>query len=148
MRSNCAQPKTALILSFSLLSMAQCSYTRALFTFYCKRAILFLSSSKILTPHPPLRPGEDTLAGRIGGSIFWKTRVLGLHSYSKICTLWRYWSAQIDGISLRPSEISPYFSGFKIFPCRFFNAERLKIASIRQTSETCPNAIILYFHAW
>ena len=45
--------------------------------YYCKRAILFLSSSKILTPHPPRKPasvsspplfrGEDTLAGRRGG---------------------------------------------------------------------------------
>ncbi len=62
--------------------------------FYCKRAILFLSSSKILTPHPPLHPasvysppllrGEDRLAG----SIVWKTREIGLPSYSKICTLW------------------------------------------------------------
>jgi hypothetical protein len=26
--------------------------------FYCKRTILFLSSSKILTPHPPLRPAS------------------------------------------------------------------------------------------
>ncbi len=43
---------------------------------YCvKRAILSLSSSKILTPHPPLRQasvyafvgGEDTLARRRGG---------------------------------------------------------------------------------
>ncbi len=67
---------------------------------YCKRAILFFSSSKILTPHPPLRPaslssprnkgGEYTLAGRRRGwgSIFWKTREIGLSSYSKICTLW------------------------------------------------------------
>ncbi len=72
------------------------------YIFYCKRAILFLSSSKILTPHPPLRPasvypppllrGEDRLAGRRGGwggvTIFWKTREIGLPSYSKICTLW------------------------------------------------------------
>jgi hypothetical protein len=69
------------------------------YIFYCKRAILFLSSSKILTPHPPLRPasvyplpllrGEDRLAGRRGGwgSIFWKTREIGLPSYCKICTL-------------------------------------------------------------
>jgi hypothetical protein len=28
------------------------------YIFYCKRAILFLSSSKILTPHPPLRPAS------------------------------------------------------------------------------------------
>jgi hypothetical protein len=28
------------------------------YIFYCKRAILFLSSSKILTPHPPLRPAR------------------------------------------------------------------------------------------
>ena len=51
--------------------------------------------SKILTPHPPLRPasvyphpallrGEDTLAGRRGGggSIFLETRDIGLPSYS------------------------------------------------------------------
>ncbi len=63
---------------------------------YCKRAILSLSSSKIFTPHPPLRPasvypppllggGGDRLAGRRGdgGSIFWKTREIGLPSYSK-----------------------------------------------------------------
>jgi hypothetical protein len=68
--------------------------------FYCKRAILFLSSSKILTPIPlsarrvctprlccggrPDSPGGE--GG--GGSIFWKTREIGLPSYSKICTLW------------------------------------------------------------
>ncbi len=65
------------------------------YIFYCKRAILFLSSSRILTPHPPLRPPllrvEDRLAGRRGdgGSIFWKTREIGLPSYSKICSLCR-----------------------------------------------------------
>ncbi len=70
------------------------------YIFYCKRAILFLSSSKILTPHPPLRPaslssprnkagGTHSLGGEgDGGSIFWKTREIGLASYSKICTLW------------------------------------------------------------
>jgi hypothetical protein len=69
------------------------------YIFYCKRAILFLSSSKILTPHPPLRPASvyppPLLWGRTdspggegdGGSIFWKTREIGLPSYSKICTL-------------------------------------------------------------
>ncbi len=70
------------------------------YIFYCKRAILFLSSSKILTPHPPLRPaslssprnkggGTQSPGGEgDGGSIFWKTREIGLPSYSKICTLW------------------------------------------------------------
>jgi hypothetical protein len=68
------------------------------YIFYCKRAILFLSSSKILTPHPPLRPASlsspATKAGvhspggeGDGGSIFWKTREIGLPSYNKICTL-------------------------------------------------------------
>jgi hypothetical protein len=35
-------------------------------------------------------PPPATFAGRRGGwgSIFWKTREIGLHSYSKICTLW------------------------------------------------------------
>ncbi len=62
---------------------------------YCKRAILSLSSSKILTPHPPLRPASvyppPLLGGRThspggegdGGSIFWKTSEIGLPSYSK-----------------------------------------------------------------
>ncbi len=62
---------------------------------YCKRPIQCLASSKILTPTtpphspasvypPPLLTGEDTLAGRRGGwgSIFWKTRDIGLASYS------------------------------------------------------------------
>jgi hypothetical protein len=56
------------------------------YIFYCKRAILFLSFSKILTPHPPLHPASVTsrlcCGGRThspggekdGGSIFWKTR--------------------------------------------------------------------------
>ncbi len=69
------------------------------YIFYCKRAILFLSSSKILTPHPPLRPASvyprlccwgrtDSPGGEgDGGSIFWKTREIRLPSYSKICTL-------------------------------------------------------------
>jgi hypothetical protein len=56
------------------------------YIFYCKRAILFLlflSSSQILTPHPPLRPaslsssrnkgGGYTLAGRRGG---WGVNIL------------------------------------------------------------------------
>ncbi len=62
---------------------------------YCKRAILSLSSSKILTPHPPLCLASEsfppTKAGGAhspggewdGGSIFWKTREIGLPSYSK-----------------------------------------------------------------
>ncbi len=63
-----------------------------------KRAILFLSSSKILTPHPPLRPASvyprlccggrtDSPGGEGGGvSIFWKTREIGLPSYNDLST--------------------------------------------------------------
>jgi hypothetical protein len=83
----------------SLFPMLTDEFTEYLF--YCKRAILFLSSSKILTPPSPSPPGESvlppqqrwgyTLAGRRGGwggaSIFWKTREIGLPSYRKICTL-------------------------------------------------------------
>jgi hypothetical protein len=70
------------------------------YIFYWKREILFFSSSKILTPHPPLRPASlssprnkggvtNSPGGEgDGGSIFWKTREIGLSSYSKICTLW------------------------------------------------------------
>jgi hypothetical protein len=77
----------------------QCKYTSTEYIFYCKRAILFLSSSKRLTPIPPLRPeslssprnkggGTHSPGGEgDGGSIFWKTREIGLPSYSKICTL-------------------------------------------------------------
>ncbi len=53
------------------------------YIFYCKRANLFLSSSKILTPHPPLRPaslsspcnkgGGYTLSGLRGG---WGVNIL------------------------------------------------------------------------
>jgi hypothetical protein len=62
---------------------------------YCKRAILSLSSSKILTPHPPLPlasvypppllgGGHTRQAERgMGVNIFWKTREIGLPSYSK-----------------------------------------------------------------
>jgi hypothetical protein len=73
------------------------------YIFYCKRAILFFSSSKIVTPPSPSPPGECVLfprprlccEGRTdspggegdGVSIFWKTREIGLPSYSKICTL-------------------------------------------------------------
>jgi hypothetical protein len=50
--------------------------------YYCKRPILCLASSKLLTPHPPLRPasvypafvgggGQTRRAERGGGSIFW-----------------------------------------------------------------------------
>ncbi len=70
------------------------------YIFYCKRAILFLSSSIILTPIPlsarRVCPPPATKAGGThspggeadGGSIFWKTREIGLPSYIKICTLW------------------------------------------------------------
>ncbi len=73
------------------------------YIFYCKRAILILSSSKILTPIPlsarrvcfPPAPkaggggGTHSPGGEgDGGSIFWKTKEIGLPSYSKICTLW------------------------------------------------------------
>jgi hypothetical protein len=70
------------------------------YIFYCKRAILFLSSSKILTliplsarrvcSTPRLCCGgrTDSPGGEgDGGSKFWKTRGIGLPSYSKICTL-------------------------------------------------------------
>jgi hypothetical protein len=62
---------------------------------YSKMAILSLSSSKILTPRPPLRlasvsspptkaGGTHSLGGEGGGgSIFWKTSEIGLPSYSK-----------------------------------------------------------------
>jgi hypothetical protein len=37
------------------------------YIFYCKRAILFLSSSKILTPHPPLRPASACVRAFVAG---------------------------------------------------------------------------------
>jgi hypothetical protein len=58
-------------------------HTPTKYIFYCKRAILFLSSSKILTPHPPLplaslsSPRNKgvgyTLAGRSGR---WRVNIL------------------------------------------------------------------------
>jgi hypothetical protein len=70
-------------------------HRRTEFIFYCKRAILFYSSSKILTPPPPLPLAPQQRQGGThspggegdGGSIFWKTREIGLPSYSKIFTL-------------------------------------------------------------
>jgi hypothetical protein len=65
----------------------------------CKRPILWLASSKILTPHPPLHPasvssprtkgGGYTLAGGAGGggTIFWKTPGTALYS-TYVSTLW------------------------------------------------------------
>jgi hypothetical protein len=38
------------------------------YIFYCKRAILFLSSSKILTPHPSLRLASLSSPRKKGGS--------------------------------------------------------------------------------
>jgi hypothetical protein len=66
---------------------------------YCKRPILCLASSKILTPHPltarrvcpppPLVRGEDTLGewGGGGGSTFGKTPDTVLYS-TYVSTLW------------------------------------------------------------
>ncbi len=44
------------------------------YIFYCKRAILFLSSSKILTPHPPLRPASMSSPRNKGGG--WGVNIL------------------------------------------------------------------------
>ncbi len=41
-----------------LCTYSQCIFGATEYIFYCKRAILFLSSSKILTPHPLLRPAS------------------------------------------------------------------------------------------
>ncbi len=77
------------------------------YIFCCKRAILFLSSSRYWPPIPlsALRVCSPRLCcgGRTdspggdgeGGSIFWKTREIGFPSYSKICTLWYYVSKSI-----------------------------------------------------
>ncbi len=98
------------------------------YIFYCKRAILFLSSSKILTPHPPLRPAivyprlccgrrTDSPGGEGGGgSIFWKTREIGLPSYSKKCTLWGRPKGRLRAslrlIALPFPALFVYFSNF------------------------------------
>jgi hypothetical protein len=72
------------------------------YIFYCKRAILFLSSSKILTPHPPLRPPAESLLlpqqrrgvlargrGGRGVNILEDERNrIALLQYGKIRTLW------------------------------------------------------------
>ncbi len=97
------------------------------YIFYCKRAILFLSSSKILTPPPiPLSarracPPPATKAGGThsrggegdGGSIFWKTREIGLPSYSKICTLWAGLTMQCHHV-VTVSDINPLHSYLRL----------------------------------
>jgi hypothetical protein len=64
--------------------------------YYCKRPILCLASSKILTSHPPLRPasvypppllrGEDTLATGRGG---WGVNILEDARHSSVLYLYR-----------------------------------------------------------
>ncbi len=64
---------------------------------YCKRPILRLASSKILTPHPPRRPasvyppplvrGEDTLAGWRGG---WGVNILEDARHSSVLYIRKY----------------------------------------------------------
>jgi hypothetical protein len=68
--------------------LARCIPTE--YIFYCKREILFLSSSKILTPIPlsPWRVCTPRLCcGGRTDSPGGKTREIELPSYSKICTL-------------------------------------------------------------
>ncbi len=71
-----------------LYSNSLSTYTTE-YIFYCKRAILFLSSSRIFFPPPATKAGGTHSPGGEGdgGSIFWKTREIGLPSYSKICTM-------------------------------------------------------------
>jgi hypothetical protein len=78
----------------------------------CKRPILWLASSKILTPPPltagecvlppPLVRGEDTLAGWRGGwgSIFWKMPGTALYS-TYLSTLWPWVRGTGAAYSLR-----------------------------------------------
>ncbi len=112
------------------------------YIFYCKRAILFLSSSKILTPHPPLRPaslfsprnkgGGCTLAGGEGdgGSIFWKTREIGLPSYNNgLSTVWGVKRVLLhnggswNAFTQKRQNMTQYIKF--IFPFRAFNEEPL-----------------------
>jgi hypothetical protein len=59
-------------------------------------------------------------------------------SYLWLMELFIYLSARIDDISKRLYETSPYISVLKIFPCTFFIAEHLKLASIRQKHVIMP----------
>jgi hypothetical protein len=58
---------------------------------YCKRPVLWLASSKILTPHPPHRPafgaGGDTLAGWRGG---WGVYILEDVRHSSVLYVCKY----------------------------------------------------------
>ena len=60
-------------LSSSLHPLSFFSHLSLLFPteyiFYCKRAILFISSSNILTPHPPLRPASLSFPRNKGGGV-------------------------------------------------------------------------------
>jgi hypothetical protein len=50
--------------SYKCFLLGGCISPGTEYIFYCKRAILFLSSSKIMTPHPPLRPECLCCGGR------------------------------------------------------------------------------------
>jgi hypothetical protein len=87
---------------------------------YCKRPILCLASSKILTPHPPHRPASvhprlwcggrtHSLDGEGGGgSIFWKTPDTTLYS-TYVRTLWIILSdtsTQVHSTSVAPPPLN------------------------------------------
>ncbi len=65
-------------------------------------------SARRVCPPPATKAGGTHSPGREGdgGSIFWKTREIGLPSYSKICTLWCVYST--SPLSGRPIILPDY----------------------------------------
>jgi hypothetical protein len=81
---------------------------------YCKRPILCLASSKILTPHPPRRPlvrGDDTVAGWRGR---WGVNFLEDPRHSSLPYICKYFVSALflpaPLFSLVPASLSPLIS--------------------------------------
>jgi hypothetical protein len=114
---------------------------------YCKRPILWLASSKILTPHPPR--GEDTLAGWRGGgvgggSIFWKTQDTALYSTVGAKNIARRHSTYVI-MPKKPKFQTFLFGKIKKeeFARRFFEKNSV-FSSLKLLNKHCSKMIFFY----
>ncbi len=100
------------------------------------------------SPSPPgesVLPPQQRLAGvhtrraerGMGGSIFWKTRKIGLPSYSKICTLWPVLSRRLRGQVTRRH----FWRVFSLY-CRTWN--KISIASALRLPTSITDQSLLF----
>ncbi len=128
-----------------------CQYVTPQRDYYCKRAILCLSSSKILTPHPPLGPASvfplPVLGGRTHspggeggwGSKFW--RDIGLSSYSNNLST-RNTETAVDLQNIGP-HVQCFLSGVKTHLGNLSpNSYLIRIRSSYHQAKTVRNSLI------